>query len=319
MDVFRKLFGANRSGDMPELLPAIERAVMRVEPMLKQAGGYPKHYRKAVATALDYVHGLAMSVPGPVVVSNEAYAQDAFVHAIFPSMESIADAFRSSRAMHEYRQKFPGKNEIYALMGMRRMGRNMMGMELSGQVIHREVPQQLIYFTSHTVENLASTEQHARELVAWSFFDRLVSLVAKRVETRKQQKETQLRDRDILMARLRAADAKSRPVLEAELARVLSNLQSMVEALELSHYLEDFEAVLMQPEQHLKLNQTEMVLDRMGVLKNHEGSSMEQPIVFSDLFGYDKRDWTVVMIYCRDMQSTSFASRLEEAYRRLSI
>lgn len=71
MGVLGYLFDHDREEDIPELLPAIERAVSAVEPLLKQAGGYPGIYRKPVATALEYARSLAASVPGPVALNRE--------------------------------------------------------------------------------------------------------------------------------------------------------------------------------------------------------------------------------------------------------
>lgn len=318
MEVFRHLFGLDQK-DAPELLPAIERAVAGVEPLLKQTGKYPDAYRKPVITALEYAHSLALSVPGPVAVNLEAYSKDAYVHAIFPSMDFVTDAFRASQAMQAYLRDHPSTDEIYALMGMRRREKTMMGMELSGQVIQRDVPQHVVYFTSHTIENPAPSEQQARNQVAWAFFDRLVDKVAKRVALRKQEMQSQLQEKDLLIARLHAANAEARPALEAELSRMLTTVQGTTRSLDLHNYLDDFEAVLLNPEQYLRLNQSPMILDSMGIKRDNDGTAQVEPIVFNDLIGFDRRDWTVTMVHCRDLQSETFAARLETAYRKLCI
>lgn len=318
MGMFRHLFGLDQK-DAPELLPAIERAVSGVEPLLKQAGNYPDAYRKPVATALEYAHSLALSVPGPVAVNLDSYARDAYVHAIFPSMDFVSDAFRASRAMQDYLREYPATNEVYALMGMRRREKTMMGMELSGQVIQRNVPQHVVYFTSHTIESPAPSEQQARDQIAWGFFDSLVNKVAKRVALRKQEMQSQLQEKDLLMARLHAANAQTRPALESELSRILANMQAITRSLDLHHYLDDFEAVLLNPEQHLRLDQFPIILDSMGIRRDNDETAQGKPILFNDLIGFDRRDWTVTMVYCRNMQSETFAARLETAYRKLSI
>jgi hypothetical protein len=41
--------------------------------------------------------------------------------------------------------------------------------------------------------------------------------------------------------------------------------------------------------------------------------------VFNELIGFDRRDWTVTMVHCSNIQSETFAARLETAYRMLSI
>lgn len=319
MSVFGHLFGRDEAGDVPGLLDAIERAVNGVEPLLRQTGDYPEGYRKSVETALKYAHGLALSVPGPVVVNNESYARDIFVHAIFPCLDCVLETFRTSRAVQEYLLKFPQSGEIYALMGMRRQERSMMGIAFSGEVIQRDVPQNVVYFTSHTIESLASSEQQAREQVAWSFFDRLVGKVAQRVKVRKQAIQARLQQRDDLLTRLHEADANSRPSLEASLAWTLGEIKSGGGTLEFHAYLEEFQDVLLNPQAHLRLNTVQIELDSMGVKKPHEAASAEQSVIFNDLIGFDKRDWTVTMVRCSDIQVETFSARLEDACRRLSI
>jgi len=319
MGVFRHLFGLDQKKDIPELLSAIERAVSGVEPLLKQTHKYPEAYRKPVITALEYARSLAHGVPGPVAVNLDSYANDAYVHAIFPSMDFVSEAFRASRAIQDYLQENPSIDEAYALMGMRRFEKTMMGMELSGQVIQRDVPQNAVYFTSHTIVDPAPSEQQARDRVAWGFFNNLVGKVAKRVALRKQEMQSQLQEMDLLKARLHAANAETRPALEKELSRMLASIQTTTRSLDLHNYLDDFEAVLLNPEQHLRLNKSPMILDNMGIKRESDGTAQGEPIIFNDLIGFDRRDWTVTMVYCRNIQSETFATRLETAYRRLSI
>jgi hypothetical protein len=318
MGAFRHLLGLDHK-DNPALLPAIEQAVAVVEPQLKQTRRYPKAYRKPVMTALEYAHSLAQSMPGPLTVDLDSYAKDAYVHAIFPSIDFVADAFRASRAIQAYLREHPSTDEAYALMGMRRWEKTMMGMELSGQVIQRDVPQHVVYFTSHTIVDPAPSEQMARDRVALGFFNNLVGKVAKRVTLRKQELQSQLQEMDLLKARLHAANAETRPALEKELSRMLSSMQATTRSLDLHHYLDDFEAVLLNPEQHLRLNQFPMILDSMGIKHDSDGTTQGEPIIFNDLIGFDRRDWTVTMVHCRNIQSETFAARLETAYRKLSI
>jgi hypothetical protein len=165
MDVFGRLFGHDELNDITELLPAIDRAVTAVEPLLKQISSYPHSYRKPVAFALQYARSLAASLPGPVLVSRETYAKDAFVHALFPAMDTVSETLCSSMAIQDYRHNFPASNEIYALMGMRRNEKTVVGMEMSGQTIQRDVVQKAVYFTSHTLESPSPSEQQARDQV----------------------------------------------------------------------------------------------------------------------------------------------------------
>jgi len=319
MGVFGHLFGHDEQKDIPDLLPAIDRAVSGVEPLLKQISSYPHSYRKPVAFALEYARSLAASLPSPVIISRDSYAKDAFVHALFPAMDTVSETLCSSMAVQDYRHNFPASNEIYALMGMRRNEKTVVGMELSGQTIQRDVVQKAVYFTSHTLENPAPSERQARDQVAWSFFDSLVGKVKRKVERRKQHKQSQLQERDMLMARLRTADAQARPSLEEQLAKTLSSMESTINSLELSNYIKDFEAVLLNPEKYLSLVQTPIILDSMGIRQAGDATGQGEAITFNDLIGFDRRNWTVTMVHCNNMQSESFAARLERASRKLAI
>lgn len=317
--MFGNWFGHNSNGDTPELLSAIERAVSGVEPLLKQISGYPENFRKPVAAALEYAHKLAANVPGPVTVDRESYARDALVHVIFPDIDSVTEAICSSLALQDYLRDSPAVSELYALMGMRRFEKSMVGMELSGQTIHRDVVQKVVYFTSHTLESPASSEQQARHRVASSFFDSLVGKVKKRVEERKQEVQSQQMKKDMLMARLHAANAQDRHALQEELDRMLNSMHAVVSSLELSKYVNDFEAVLLNPEQHLHLGQKQIIMDSMGIRRDGDDSSRGNEFIFSELIGYDRRDWTVIMVRCSNLQGESFAERLDKAYRKLAI
>lgn len=208
MGVFGYLFGQDEREDMPELLPAIERAVSGVEPLLKQISGYPNSYRKPVAIALEYAHSLADSMPGPGGGQSGVIRQGCLCSRAVSGCGFRYGGALLQRGFAGLSARFPASDELYALMGMRRHEKTVVGMELSGQTIQRDVVQKAVYFTNHTIENPAPSERQARDQVAWSFFDSLVGKVKKRVGLRKQAKQSQLQERDMLMARLRTANAQ---------------------------------------------------------------------------------------------------------------
>ncbi|OGS85655.1 MAG: hypothetical protein A2061_05400 [Gallionellales bacterium GWA2_59_43] len=319
MNVFAHFFSHESSQPIPDLLPVIERAINGVEPLLKQTSGYPDDYRAPIQSALEYARALAARLPGPVEINRESYAGDPLVHALFPSIESVTDALSSSLALQNHLREFPADGEVYALMGMRRIEKAVVGMRLTGQMVQHDVMQNMVYFTSHTIESTATSEAQARELVAINFFDRLTGKVAQRIAQRKQEKQALLQEKDILMAQLRAADEHARPALQEQLAHLMSDLQNAIGALELDRYQEDFVAILLEPAQHLSLIQTPIKLDSMGIRRDNTDENHGKTIIFDDLIGYDRRNWTVTMVHCSDLQYEEFSSRLERAYRTLSV
>lgn len=312
------MFGFSLEKDTPELLAAIDYAVEKVEPLLRQAGGYPGDFRKPVINALQYAQDLAAKLSGPVCINPEAYALDAYVHAIFPSLESFPEAINMSRAMQDYSGQELDGDEVFALLGMRRIEKNSMGMALSGQFIQQDVAQQVVYFGSHTIENPAPSEALARKNIAWSFFDSLLGKVAKRVAQRKQKLQSQRQDRELLVARLRTANQDSRSPLEAKLAVLMDEMADTTRSLDMRNYSDDFEAVLCNPEHSLRLTSSVVKLDPMGVKLPLDAKIPGKTLVFDELTGFDRRDWTVTLVRFHAVQSEKFTARLDASYRMLS-
>lgn len=319
MKLFEKLFGRGQAKDTPVLLAAIDRAVNQVEPLLKQSSRYRKIYRKGVITALEFANSLAASVPGPVAINRQTFASDAFVHALFPSVDVVKESFCASEAVGNYHREFPETNEIFALMGMRRVEKNVIGAELVNETIQHDVVQTIIYFNNHTIENLAPTEKEARELIAMSFFDNLMRKVKTRIDERKQVMQAQLQEKNLLEARLRTATKQQRPALQKDLTKLIAEMQSTAAALDLRNYVNDFEAILLNPQQHLQLNQIPMYLDSMGIKRENFDASRDKEVIFSELFGFDRRNWTVTLVHCSSFKNEIFDNKLEMAYRKLCI
>lgn len=311
---------ASAAADDPLLPPAIERAVEHVEPRLKQAGGYPGRYREAVARTLAYARELAAQVPGPVDLSPEDYTRNPLVRVLFAAPEDIQHALCWSTAMHTYAQRPEGVgSEIYALMGMRRLEKASLGMECSGQMLRRDVAQTVVCFSSHTMSGPAPSEAEARELLMWSLFDSLVERVAEAVATRRKEQLRWQEERAYMTAQLRHPDPAKREAARQRLDIALKELAKATQALALDRLAEDFSTVLLAPEQYLRLQQTTLLLDGMGI-KHQPGDAHDSHVLsFSDLLGRDRRRWTVLLVRCHPRPGATMSERLQEAHRWLRI
>lgn len=319
MKLIPNLFRKQSSG-ASALKTAVEHAVSAVEPLLLHRRGYPQRYHRPVAAALEYAGQLAVSLPGPVRIDREAYARDPFVHILFPDINAIPDAITSSLAMQEYLRHPPSGDEFYALMGMRRVDKKLIGMELAGEtLLQRDVVQQTTYFVSHTLENPSPGESLTRERIATQFFQCLVRKVKARIDQRKQSKEALISERDELTKRLRFASDIERDEAEQRIADLSEGLGALVESLDPDRYLDDFEAVLLHPEEHLRLVRTSLTLDSMGIRREEGDAGQGREFTFSELIGYDRRNWTVTLVRCADLEYETFAERLEKAYRYLTL
>ncbi|MDD3529598.1 MAG: hypothetical protein PHS77_06945 [Gallionellaceae bacterium] len=319
MGLFGKWLGAGQGAAAPELLAAIERAVDLVEPRLKEVGGYPERYRGAVARALEHAAVLADQVPGLVHVSREAYASDPLVHALFASPDDIHAALCVSQAMRDYRRDHPEAGEVYALICMQRGSKSLLGMEVDGDRLRHDVPQQAVFFAEHTVVDPGRTEAEARAHMARGFFDSLAAHVRLRVEARRQEKMALEQVRDEWLARLRGAGSDRRAEYQAGLEQTLARLGEVAASLDLRRYGDDFDAVMLVPERHVYLERTALALDGMGLLREPCTGDCRR-VEFCDLVGRDRRRWTVAVMYCdRVHEEASLGDRLLLAQRWLGL
>lgn len=322
--LFSRLIEHARRPPPPEselVWKAVERAVQRVEPRLRQGGDYPRRYRQPVAHALEYVQELAQAIPGPVEMNPELYGRDPFIHALFGSPEEMQHALCMSHAMHEYARRPGGPGtDAYALMGMRRREKTAFGMEMVGEVIRREVAQRVVCFTDHTLSGPAPTEDEARQLLMWNLFDSLVERLAERLAERQRARQELQKEKDYLTAQLRSAEAERRPDLQQRLDALLADLAKAHAALDLRHMAGDFDEILLSPEHYLSLEHVTLRLDGMGVLRAGDADANTHALDFTDLIGRDRRRWTVVMVRCHPRpELLAIADRLREAGRWLQI
>lgn len=319
MGLIGHLLGRARKDWAPEVLAAVDRAVDRVEPRLRQASGYPYRYARAVAHALEYSRALADQVPGPVMVSRAAFAGDPLVHALFATPEDIHAALCLSRGMHQFRAGHPEAGDVYALLCMRRDTRSLLGVEMDGEMLRRDVIQQAVNFSNHTVADAGETEAEARERIAEGFFDSLLARVASRIEDRRRERENLERQKDELLGRLRCAGEDKRDGLNARLRETLEALGRLAESSGLARYAEEFDAVLLEPEKFLYLERSTMILDGMGLLRDRAGGDSEE-LEFCDLVGRDRRRWTVVLMHCNQvMEEAARDERMVLAERWLGL
>jgi len=158
-------------------------------------------FSEAEKWALRYADQLAAAMPGPVEMDRTHFMLDPFVHTLFGSPQPIQGTLCLSRAMQEYmRRPDAGMGDIYALMGMRRNEKRTFGMESEGDVLRRDVAQQTISFSDHTLSCITHSEAETRAEVAWSIFDSLIGRVARHVEDMRQEKSALDKHRDDLMA-----------------------------------------------------------------------------------------------------------------------
>lgn len=311
MSFLGRLFHLPRPGEPEDLAldEAMERAVMRVEPHVKQTRQWPDRYRAAIGRALVQARRVAQSVPGPITLDREHWVGDPLVHALFASPDDMRRLLSMNPVLRDF-IAVHGGTEVHVLLSMQREDKHILGIEASGEILRRDVPQRVLWFTDHQFLAPAASEAEARETLLWTLFDRFLERLSKGVDQLKHERERLVQEKDQAQARLRAATETRRPVLERDLQHLLVRLGENAQLLDPGSLHDVFDTVLSHPEDCLFLERHAFRLDAMGLVQ-YEGNGLT--IEFTDLVERYQAPRTVVMARCPGVISSTLADRLDEA------
>jgi hypothetical protein len=293
---------------------ALGRAAARVEPRLVHTPHWPGRYRAPLAAALAQARRVAQAVPGPVTLDRAHWVRDPLVHSLFASVEDMERCLAQDPVLADFVHA-QGLTTGFALLSMRRRERQTFGLELGGEVLRRDVPQQLVWFSEHRFLAPAGEEAAARAQLTWALFDRFLERVAVGVERLRAEQERLRQEKDLAQARLRQASPVQRPGLQAALQDILTDLGEVAQHLDLAHLHEVFATVLSHPEDCLYLEEHAYALDAMGVVRRD--GPPEASLHFVDLMERDQPPRTVVMARFTAVTPETPAQRLGEAARWL--
>ena len=209
MKLFQSIFGGRESvGRYPETLidMAIERAVDGTDSRLRLVPGYRKRLREPVMHAIDQVVALVDGIPARVAAGPGDYRNDFRLAALFASAEDMLQVFGRDRALSEYLSGAEGQGaeRVTALLLARREERNILGMELVGDQVRRDVAQVTVSFSGHHLLEPRTSEEECRRFLKRRAFDHLLALALAQITEARVERADLTRQRDLLLRKLQA-------------------------------------------------------------------------------------------------------------------
>jgi len=280
----------------------IGRAVETIDPMIKTISGYERKLAPAVRYALDYCESLTAAVPGPIDINFKAFSADPLVHAFFATPGDIGFMFGKSQELRDYIASSTNilADVFYALLGMRRREKSVMGMELHGDMIRSDVPQTVLYFADHVLREFADSPDETRRLLHRSAFESLVRGFSDKVMCMHQHRQQLRNDRDMARTQMgkntegllgAGSDSHAQRREEIEM-----QLRQVAESLSPENILKDLSAWLAEPEPHLRIDPITVSVDQMGVLTDPSPDNPQvHTLNFPELIGRDRRHWILMI------------------------
>ncbi len=283
MKLFQSIFGGREVvGRYPETLieMAIERAVDGTDPRLRLVTGYRKRLRGPVVHAIDHVVALVDGIPAPVAAGPDGYREDLRLAAIFASADEMVHVFGRDRTLSEYLSGTEGRGaeRVFALLLARREERNILGTDLVGDQVRREVAQVAVSFSLHHLLEPRASEEESRRFLKRRAFDHLLALALAEIAEARVERADLKRQHDLLLRKLQAMKRGTlifdRPSagkadeigLQAEFDAVSRQLQGLgAEAGVLKSHLEVVAERLGEAERQVRSEEVNLCLSPMNI------------------------------------------------------
>lgn len=205
-DLFQSIFrGGEQQGHFPESLvdSAIERAVDGTDPRLRALFGYKKQLRTSVIHAIDHVVALVDGIPAPLPSGRSDYNADLRLKALFASADRMQEVFGNDVALNEFRGgSGKGAERVVALLLAERVEKNVLGMEMAGDLLRRDVAQVSVSFRNHRLIEVTSNEADTRRQLKRRAFDHLLALALSRIAGVHGERADLARQRGLLQHKL---------------------------------------------------------------------------------------------------------------------
>jgi hypothetical protein len=244
LKLFQSIFGGGeRQGRYPESLieAAIERALDGTDPRLRVLSGYRKRLREPVVHVIDHVVALVDGIPAPVPAGRGEHGSEPRLAALFASERDMLDIIGRDKALADFLHgpEGPGAERVMALLLAERREKNILGMDLVGDRVRRDVPQVAVSFAGHRLLDPSTGEGQMHRQLKRRAFDHLLSLALARIAERRVERDDLARQRDLLRRKLTALERggwgfdppedepPERNTLLAELDAVTEQLQAL--------------------------------------------------------------------------------------------
>lgn len=329
--------GTAKDAQSAERVDAAVERIMKMNPRLRLARRYRVRLAPAVATTLAYAKSVVDAAPVSRNAGAAGWSADPCLRAFFANPDELVRAFSRSRDLQTYFEREPAAQEAYAVLSMEMVERQVLGVAMEGEVIHRDVPQTTVSFGDYRVRICGRSEADLRQEIKRRIVDQLALEGLARAAADQSRRDMLEQERALLTTRLRllerqgtgmraalGGDAVVEPVelarLQAQLEENTRNLNEVgVRAEVLDRNLERLCEVLNDPAEHFYVTSKRLRLDPMNIVLSANSPQAGVEIEFGMARIPENppqtRAFALVRFPRAELLSSGFL--LEEAARRL--
>jgi hypothetical protein len=195
------------------VLNTVESVVDGTDSKIRLVPGYKKKLQDIIQSSLEFADDLVNRIPEAIEVSGRTFVSDPYVNAFFTNITDLQSVFSHSSEIKDYLEEVHYENAgCCALLCMRRTEKTVMGMELSGNMLKRDVRQVAVSFSDHRIYSPASCESDTREGLRNCLFQGLVTNALEHIMSLRLAGHRLQSKRQMLHAKLRRYQQKTSEV-----------------------------------------------------------------------------------------------------------
>ena len=266
--------------DEQDVEKAIDIILEETDPRLRLVPGYRRKLRKPVIRSLVYVNNLVTRIPGAFEVNRKSFGANPQVNALFGSANDIDELIGSSRVLKDYFKENADRDVAYATLVMSRVDKRVLGMELSGDMVRRDVAQVAVNFSGHRLGICDASETGLRDMLIWRGIHNLAITALENI-THVKMKTNELKKQNVLLKiKLRDLQQQHRGLDGLTATNTIAHQQKLTRELEeterqlseaeprlgtLDNYLTQVRRVFNHPSRYLRVKPDSVRVDRMGI------------------------------------------------------
>lgn len=265
---------------------AIERAVEGTDPRVRALPGYSRMLREPVIQAIDHVIDLVDAIHGePVMVTAASHGTDSRLGALFASAGSMLDILGRDQTLRDYLDTAEGRRapHVHTLLLAERLERNILGLDLVGDQVRRDVAQVAVSFRAHRLLEPNADADETRRHLKRRAFDFILTQALDRISQTNLERLDLAHQRDLVTRKLGALERGGWGFTLAEgeqpnLAALMADLDEITTHLEalgpdqaiLETHLGILIEVLGDAEHQLWVEPITLFLDAMNIVRDEQ-------------------------------------------------
>ena len=268
---------AHRLSRTSLVLNTVESVVDGTDSKIRLVPGYKKKLQNDIQCSLEFADDLVNQIPASIEVNRSTFATDPHVNAFFTNVTDLRSIFSHSSEIQDYMNDIHDNSaQCCALLCMERTEKTVMGMELSGHILKRDVLQVAVSFSDHRIYSPAPSEPETRAGLKSCLFQGLVSNALERIGKLRLASHHLQSQHQMLHARLKRYQQKSRTgrmddrllLAMDETSRELEKIEEQImkaPRVTPQVVLEQVSDVFSKPDEFVRLRKSSIRLDKMGI------------------------------------------------------